>query len=503
MGRMIRTGVLAVGLLAGFGLHAQSEEDALRISTLMPGGTARSNGMANAYGAVGADAAAIGINPAGFGLYRISELSFTPSIEVNDAASTFYRTKASDTQTRFHFNNMALVLNAPGSSGGDWRSSTYGVVYDRQQSHHWRKQAKGMNVPSTILERFVNEANGTSITDLNNDAFPFSSSLAWYTYGINDIYPVGPDGDTIPNQYASAIPFGSLTDQLHTVESRGASTKTSFFYSGNYLDKLYLGVSIGIAGHRFRRNTEHTETTVDTDLDLREVTYREELTTTGNGVDVKVGVLGRATERLRIGAAFHSPQWMQLNDAFFYVMDTRFRTPDSDGRYDYSAASPDGVFSYNVHTPWKVTASAAYIAGANGLMSVDYEYTDYRRMRFRPSNRLTDDYDFMIENDLIKRSFRAVHSVRVGTEWRMGNWYYRLGWGFVPDAYVESDPRHGQALKVYAAGIGYRTDNVGVELGLNYTQQQVNTFPYPPDPVAPVREDLSTYRSFVTVSFRP
>lgn len=503
MGHTIRTGVLALGLLAGLGLHAQSEEDALRISTLMPGGTARSNGLANAFGAVGADPAAIGINPAGFGLYRISEVSFTPSIEVNDAASTFYRTKASDTQTRFHFNNLALVLNSPSKSGGDWRSSTYGVVYDRQQSHHWRKQARGSDVPSTFLQRFVNEANGTSIDQLNNDVFPFSSSLAWYTYGINDAYPTGPDGDTIPNQYVSAIPFGEPTDQVHTVESSGASSKTSFFYSGNYMDRLYIGMSVGIAGHRFRRTTEHTETTVDQNIDLREVTYREELTTNGNGIDVKVGVLGRATERLRLGAAFHSPQWMQLNDAFFYDMYTYFRTPDSEGVSDYRANSPDGVFSYNVHTPWKVAASAAYIAGANGLVSVDYEYTDYTRMRFRPSSRLVDDYDFAYENDLIKGSFRAVHSVRVGTEWRMGSWYYRLGWGFVPDAYRPTDARHGQAMKVYAAGLGYRTDHVGVELGLNYTQQQSNSFPYPPELVSPVREDLTSYRSFVTVSFRP
>lgn len=496
MRSIVRTFVVSMGLLALIEGQAQSEEDALRISSLMTGGTARSNGLANAFGAVGADPVSIGINPAGFGLYRTSELSLTPSLEVNDANSTFYRTKAADTQTRFYFNNLALILNNPSDGGGDWRSGTFGVVYDRQQTHHWRKQAIGDRVPGTFLQRFVNEASGTRVDDLNNDAFPFSSSLAWYTYGIDQL-------DSTANTYVSAIPFGTDTRQDHTVDSRGASSSTAFFYSGNYLDRLYVGMSIGISGHRFKRTTTHRETTLDEGVDLKDVTYREELNTTGNGFDVKVGVIGRITERFRMGAAFHSPQWMQLNDAFFYDMTTTFRTPDANGNTGYDASSPDGVFSYRISTPWRTVLSAAYVAGKNGLVSVDHEYTDYRTMRFRRNDRLVDDYDFAVENTAIKEGFRAVHSVRVGTEWRTGPWYFRLGWGFVPDAYKKSDPRHGQALKTYAAGIGYRTDHLGVELGLNYATRTTNTFPYDQDLVAPIKEELTNYRGLVTVSIRP
>ena len=50
--------------------RAQGEEDALRISSIRPGGTARSNGLANAFGAVGADPVSVAINPAGMALYR-------------------------------------------------------------------------------------------------------------------------------------------------------------------------------------------------------------------------------------------------------------------------------------------------------------------------------------------------------------------------------------------------------------------------------------------------
>lgn len=477
-------------------LLGQSEEDALRISSVMPGGTARSSGIANAFGALGVDPVSISINPAGFGLYRTSEVSITPSLEVNDAESNYYGTRASDSRTHFYFSNLALILNSPAKSG-NWRSGTFGVVFDRQQNMHWNQRAQGDRVPSTMLQYFADEAAGTTTDDLNNDAFPFTSSLAWYTYAID------PTGDTVLNTYTSQIPYGSDTRQSHTIEGWGASSNTSFFYSGNYLDRLYVGLSIGIVGHKYKRTTTHTETSLDESLDLKEFTYKEDLNTTGNGIDVKAGVIGRITERFRMGAAFHSPQWIQLSDAFVTEMRTTFRTPDIEGQSYYQDYSPDGTFGYKLNTPWRAVLSAAYISGENGLFSVDYEYADYRQMRLKRDDRMVDEYDFSMENDVIQNSYRPVHSVRVGTEWRTGNWYYRLGWGFVPDPYVKDDPRHGLAVKTYAGGIGYRTDHIGIEAGLNYADRGTNYFQYSAALVDPTVEDRRSYRALLTLSFRP
>ena len=485
---------LCLLLLPGMLLQAQNEEDAYRISSIGPGGTARTIGMGNAYGAMGADPGSIGINPAGFGVYRTSDLSITPAFEVNDVTSTYYGQKRGDTQNRVFFGNLALVLNNPGE-GGDWRSTTFGVVYDRQQTHHWRRAAEALSVPSTIVQSFLNEADGVAEADLL-DFFPFTSGLAWETFAIDPL-------DTLANTYIGAIPFGSPTDQLHTIESTGAATNTSFFYSGNYLDRLYIGASVGISGHRYRRTTVHRETTQDTSVDLQELSYREDLNTTGNGIEFKLGMIGRLTERFRMGVAYHSPQWMQLNDGYFTEMTTRFRSPDAFGRSSYSAVSPDGLFSYRVRTPWRGVVSATYIAGANAAISVDYTYADYSTMGFRPSSRIVSSYDFAAENAIIQRSFRAVHSLRVGTEWRMGNWYYRLGWGIVPDAYVKEDARHGQGMLTFAGGVGYRTDHFSLDLGLNHLRGTINYFQYTPGLVEPTLEQRAINRALVTISFRP
>jgi hypothetical protein len=212
--RTIRAAQLICALAILPHAHAQNEEDALRIGTLMPGGTGRSAGMANAFGAVGADPASIGINPAGFGLYRTSELSLTPLVEVNDAKATTYGTATGDTQTRFAIGNLALILNTP-SNGGDWRSGTFGVVMDRQQSHNRRVQANGTRVPSTFLESLAIDAEGIG-NDAVHDALPFTSGLAWETFAIN---PLDPD-DSLGTSYLPAIPFGELTDQEHSMVSR-------------------------------------------------------------------------------------------------------------------------------------------------------------------------------------------------------------------------------------------------------------------------------------------
>lgn len=479
---------------------AQNEEDALRSSTVAPGGTARSAGLANAFGAVGADPASIAINPAGLGLYRTSELSFTPAIEVNTVRSLYNGTSSSDTKSRFNFSNLSLVLNSPArKNGSDWRSGTFGVVYDRQATHHWGRQALGTDVATSILDDFAWQAEGTRASDIY-DALPFTSALAYDAFAINPSDP----GDTLGSSYVPALPGGALVDQTITIDSRGATNNTSIFYAGNYMDRLYLGLSVGIVGHRFEQTRIHSEVVGEETIDLKDLSYREDLAITGNGVDVKAGLIYRFHDRFRAGLAVHSPMWMTMNDAYNTSMNTAFRTPSvTDGRTEYTSASPDGVFTYKVSSPMRTMLSAAYIAGEHGLVSVDYEYADYTNVRLRPSTRLDNSYSFTAENEAIAAVFRPVHVVRAGTEWRSGNWYFRMGWGFTPDPYREDDLRHGQAQRVYAGGMGYRTQQLSVDLGANYVQRTSVQFPYDPAFADPIREQRNTLRTLLTIAIRP
>ncbi len=64
------------------GLLAQTAEDALRFSTMSSTGTSRFMSLSGAMGAVGGDLTAMNYNPAGLGIYKSSDFSFTPSVHV-------------------------------------------------------------------------------------------------------------------------------------------------------------------------------------------------------------------------------------------------------------------------------------------------------------------------------------------------------------------------------------------------------------------------------------
>lgn len=473
----------------------QNEVDALRYSQILPGGTARSWALGSAMGAVGADPGSASTNPAGFGLYNTSEISFTPQFEVNSARANYYGTSASDADNRFSFNNLSLVLSYPDNKGGSWRGGVFGISFDRQASFHWEEHAVGHDVPSTILQKFVNEANGTAPSALQGQ-FPFASYLAYETYGINP-------QDTIARTYVSAIPQGALMDQDHRISSSGRLNTTSIYYAGNFNDKLYFGASLGLAGLRYSRTTIHGETSRDTALDLKDLSYQEKLLTTGSGVDLKVGVIGRVGSNLRLGLAFHSPQWLQLSDAYSYTMQTDFRTPDASGKYSYNQTSPDGAFNYRVRTPWNVLASAVFMAGQHGLVSVDYEFTNFRQAKLNKSLDGIDSYDFHQENDAIRADFRSTNSVRVGTEWRSGPWYFRGGWGIWPDAYTDNDRRQGTSYMRYTGGVGFRTKHISVDLAGVYGTHDINFFQYDPALVAATQVRQTDTRGMLTFAYRP
>ena len=60
-------------------LSAQTVSDMVRFSSTSSSGSARVAAMGGAFGALGGDLSAVGINPAGTGVFEKPELSITPS----------------------------------------------------------------------------------------------------------------------------------------------------------------------------------------------------------------------------------------------------------------------------------------------------------------------------------------------------------------------------------------------------------------------------------------
>src|ERR1035438_4467302 len=98
--------VLTVGVLCTFLSKAQTDVDALRYSQMFPGGTARSMAMGDAFGALGGDFSCLSMNPAGIGLFRKNEFTFTPSILDMRTSSTYLGQTSDDSKYNFNLSNV-------------------------------------------------------------------------------------------------------------------------------------------------------------------------------------------------------------------------------------------------------------------------------------------------------------------------------------------------------------------------------------------------------------
>lgn len=85
--------ILSVLLGFTFASQAQTFEDAVQFSRTQNWGTARSAGMAGAFGALGGDLSTLSSNPAGIGVFRKSEISITPSLNFANTKATDYSPK--------------------------------------------------------------------------------------------------------------------------------------------------------------------------------------------------------------------------------------------------------------------------------------------------------------------------------------------------------------------------------------------------------------------------
>ena len=80
---------LFLSLTIAAGLFAQTADDALTIAQTFEEGTARTMAMGNAFTALGGDLGAIGINPASSGVFRCSQITFTPSLTTNRSTANY------------------------------------------------------------------------------------------------------------------------------------------------------------------------------------------------------------------------------------------------------------------------------------------------------------------------------------------------------------------------------------------------------------------------------
>ena len=150
---------------------AQNEIEALRYSQMYWGGTARFSGAGGAFGAVGADASAISTNPASMGIYKKSDLNFSPSIHYSKAIVDYNKTSAEDFKYNFNVSNLGVVLSgqigATNSETPQWKFMQFGFGLNRLANYNNNIVIEGFNDKNSLMTQYRNFANGFKPENLN------------------------------------------------------------------------------------------------------------------------------------------------------------------------------------------------------------------------------------------------------------------------------------------------------------------------------------------------
>ena len=471
-------------------LSSQNASDALRYSRIFYGGTARFQGMGGAFGALGADFSVIATNPAGLGIYKSSEITVTPSVSINPTSSEYNGEIGNDTKTVFALGDFGCVFtikpHKKNKSGG-FQNFNLGFGLNRQNDYNSRLYIHGPNNTSSMMTDWVNTLNSQFLSPDNIDQkYQFDIALAT---NANLIYL----DDTLNRKYANDAPNGGVYQQKY-VTTRGSINEFDFSFGGNFEDKLYFGATIGIPTIRYYEDSQYEEfDNGDTIPYFRYLSYQQSLETHGTGVNLKVGVIYRPANWVRIGASIHTPTYYgNMKDNYNSYMFASFDSLASTPQY-----SPLGYFNYQMATPFRAIGSLAFIIGQYGLISAEYEYVNYNQARFYSTEGSSVFQDV---NDEIKASYKTPLNIRFGTEWKIQDFRVRGGFGYYGTPY-QSGLNTGERY-VASGGIGYRGKHFFADLTYVWSQTKQEYYFYNRTLVNPSYNTLSSNTILTTFGLR-
>ncbi|MEM1217578.1 MAG: hypothetical protein AAGH79_01640 [Bacteroidota bacterium] len=461
-------------------LSAQTPADALRFSSFEVLGTARTVGVGGAIGALGADFSTISTNPAGLATFRRSEFTFTPSLFLNSTDATLNDGGAgafTEDKLAFNLNNLGLVFAREGRRS-NWRTSNFSIGINRianfQQDIDYRGQTRGSYID------FLQEASiGLLPSELSN----FTTGLGFDTQALYDL-----DDDQF---YETDVELNgdAVLEKSETIRRRGGINELSFAYAGNFKERLMIGLAVGVPILSYTEEKVYDEADPNDEVPFyRSLQFNENLTTTGSGINAKLGLIFRVSQAVRIGAAVHTPTRFNLTDDYDTRMVYDYVDDDNDGPLESASPPEQSQFSYNFRTPWRFIGSAGFIIGRSGFISTEVEYLKYSGAEFELTandpSQSTQEFQ-QNTNRAIANIYQSAINIRIGGEYALQMLRFRLGaiLSGTPyaDTYIQENPNIrgiGDTRLTYSAGLGLRQERFFLDLAIRLADQEGTYEPY-------------------------
>lgn len=466
--------------------------------------TARSAAMAGAMTSLGADASSLSINPAGVGMYRTNELTFTPMMSFTRAKNNAQPFEG-NSKNRFAVGNFGVVVKLRESSTGV-TAINMGLSYNRLADYNYKYSFSNAGVAgnASIADVYAGQLAASGITSAqlkqNYDNF---GNFRWSHYdptywGAILGYKTGLVGDTSGAWGRDMVVPNAAVDNFTTVESKGRADEWVWSLGINFNSKFYLGMSLGAStisqekhiyygeGYRYSNNPQQNYC-------MEYFNYDQITQMKGTGINFKIGAIYRPIESLRVGVAFHTPTYYNVTYKYQGGMTSQVKainnvdgyTVNSQGYIDppFSEQTEllidDGDYSWRFTTPTRLMVGASYTVAKQLILSVDYERDWYNTMRMKNS-----PYGPLYKG-FIKDEFKGSNTLRAGAEWRfIPQMAIRLGYGLWSGALDDND-------EVYSSPVIYRTEYMSTGLGIALSKHFTIDLAYMYS-----KNDLTTYKTF-------
>jgi len=329
-------------------------------------GTARYNAMAGSMGALGGDASVLNTNPAGLGVFITDDVSASLAINSNKSTASLAGKSTSQNISKANLGSANGVLSFQSNEQNAWKFVNVGINYVTQSLNDKLQSPGNANIRETIQ----------TTTDYN-------------------IF------------------------EGHLYETIGHRSKLNLGIGGNYDNKIYIGAAVNFSSVNIEQYDEVKVSSLNTKktkyLSRQNTPYIEE----ADGFSLSLGVIGKLSNAVRLGASIESPTWYSIDREYNYY------------RINGSVLSINGYTeSRTFRTPTKLTLSGAFIPNKHFAFNVDY------RVDLGKPNFGGGAADVQL-NNFYESAYKAQHEVRIGGEYRIKSFRVRGGYAFTTSPFKD------------------------------------------------------------------
>ena len=472
--------------------QAQIPEDAIKYSWLTFNGTARANAIGGAIGSLGGDISANFVNPAGIGFYRTNEAVISQNFGTINTKTTFRGFNNSGKNNNSTLGTSGLVFSLGNNNEEESNfTKTASIAFTQKANFNQNIYYKGLNNYSSFSEQFADEFVNSRLSidaALNTRSkLPFTVAPALYTYLIDTVRVNGILKVKAAPEYI--LEAGQALQQEFTKINSGGMYELAGTYAISNGNKWLGGITLGIPIVNFKSNTtaRESDTSKRTNNYFESFTYNDIYTTKGAGYNVKLGLIYRPVEYIRLGLAYHSGNVLSLTDERETNLITKVENPVAtfEANSKIFTENTKGGNSYVQKSPWKLIASGSYVfrevedvKKQRGFIAADIEYTNHGGSKFNSKSEepSQDDQAYYKQlNGIVKDIYKSTINAKIGGEVKFNTVMARLGFGYYGNPYKDAPIKASKM--VFSTGLGYR--NKGFFVDATYAYQIAKDFDVP------------------------